>query len=230
MITVYGPCATADGATWWTDEVVHRAPGDRLIVEQHQRFGTLRADEFDRWQPAQIGVDIGHNDRPIGKVVFLERAEGGLSAVAVIDDLEARDLDASGQLKFSTQTATDRTTGSVQLRSVAIVKAVDAAAVGLGTVSWVDGDIRAGALRTIGIGQIPPLLARAEAWCKRYRPWDQPLEIVERQAVTAARAEVTHPDHPPVAPRSNSGHFKTIDGRRVEIFHSAPVGRVLSVR
>ena len=155
------------------DTVTHRA-GDRLQVEERRSYGTLRADQFDTRQPDSIPIDISHAGAALGEVIYLERHQN-LTAVAVLN-LEPEEITAFGPVKMSTTTATNRSNGSVQLRSIAVVKSADAAAVGLSPIQWISGDIRKGALNVLGIGQIPPVLKRAAEHVTRY---GEPLMICD---------------------------------------------------
>jgi hypothetical protein len=237
-VTAFGQIATPDGATMWIDTITHTAPDDRLIIEQRRRYGTLRADQFDRWQPRHVGVDVGHNSAELGQAIYLERTDGGLFAVAVLN-VDPDDLTAFGPAKLSTTTATDRDTGSVQLRSVAVVKPADAAAVGLGTLAWVPGDIRRGALDVIATQQIVPMLKRAADWCRQHRSADR-LEVVDRRPVPTPPAAHTVDQRrasrsldaaPDDMHCSNSGRWREVDGQMLEVEYGFPhPGSVLAVR
>lgn len=233
-VTVWGPIADDIGATMWVDTISHTGPGGRLIAEQRSRFAALPMTEFRTRQPTHIPLDLNHR-YDIGQVIHLERGARELFAVAVADDLQLEDLAAAGRLKFST--ATNGQPGDVQLRSLAIVPAADAASVGLGSLNTIPGDLRYGALDLLGIGQIPPILRRAQETC-RHRRYGDPLHIEEPN--WRSRVETTTEGVPlyegrmlPETPKPGDAVRRLVDDGRggqvwAEIEHRP--GRILSVR
>jgi hypothetical protein len=187
-------------------------------------------------QPVRIPVEVNHRTG-IGQVVYLERGERQLVAVGVVD-LEPGDLEAFGPVTFSTTTAHDRIDGGIELRSLAVVRAEDAASVGLGPVRWVPGDLRRGALRQVGLRQRPAILTRAEEWC-RTRRWGDPLAVVERRDLSVAQVTPDRgwepvafdSDGEPVAVRRYSRPLPDTPGNPVSpIEHSAHRGWIIAVR
>ena len=230
-VTIWGPIATEDGTTWWIDDIVHTAPGGQLLVERRNRFADLPAAEFSTVQPDHISVDLNHRGVELGQVVYLERDQT-LTAVAVLDDLEPDDLDSFGPCKLSTLTAHDRVTGDVELRSCAIVKAAEAAAVGLAPIQWIPGDIRRNALYHVPIGEIQPILRRAEQHCHRRGRYD-PLRIQRPppkiEHASGDGGELVLADGEPigvVAPEHRR-QYRVIDGQWAEL--EIRPARILSV-
>lgn len=210
-VTVWGPIADRDGITWWADDVAVARVDGRLIAERRHTFAALPSTDFDTVQPAHIDVDIGHSGTTVGEIVHLERDARALTAVAVLN-LDADDLDAYGQCRWSTLTAHDRSTGSVELRSLALVKPDEAASVGLATLRWIPGDIRRGALHQVPIGKIPALLRRAVDTDRR-RHYGDPLTIADQ-----VRPETRTTAATPVAAAVRAGEITVNADRRSRTF------------
>jgi hypothetical protein len=130
---------------------------DRL-GHHHDRLNVSPAANYLRHQPSRIPVDLEHRTAPLGEVVYLERANGNLHAVAVVN-FDVDELDAYGDCWWSAATHAHRTYGidrHLQLDSLAITKTP--ASIGLAPLRWLPGDVRDGTSRW---APIPELIARA---------------------------------------------------------------------
>jgi hypothetical protein len=121
--------------------------------------------------------------------VYLVQGERYLTAVAVLHHLEPGALEACGGLRFSTFTHHDRQRpDDVELRSVALVTAANAASVALPNIEWLPVDVRHGrsTLFKLPRNEVPDLLRRAHDYDRERRARD-PITICCRASSTCRR-------------------------------------------
>jgi hypothetical protein len=91
--------------------------------ELRRRAWATPAAEFRRTQPAEIPVDRGHDGRPVGRVVHLERTNAGIWAVAEVEDFisEPWDVVVGAEHVYWSPSVTFEPGGTdVELRSLAL--------------------------------------------------------------------------------------------------------------
>ena len=178
-------------------------------------------------------VDWGHDGKPIGQVAHLELDHGNLWAVAEIDVERCGGIAAdltSQSVYWSPASIDTRSAHGVDAELLALGLTPSPATNALPAVTLFAGDLER--VTRLASGRLLPRLVRAlEA--RRHRHRGEPLRILDLDAPPPSRDD--RGSREPrgdleLAPRSNSGRFITVEGRRVEVEHSAPVGRVLSVR
>ena len=158
----------------------------------------------------------------------------------MVDGVDDLLIPRNGPHYWSPELRYHRPGNDIKITELAIVD--DPATLGLGDpLELIPGDARAAAdwMRCRHRPALAALLTRAHE-ADRRRRLGAPITILDRVALQVERLpngawidgrgrhiDVTdgrgsHGTTAPSIPRSNSGHYKMVEGRMVEIFHSAP--------
>jgi hypothetical protein len=138
--TVVGAIGDRLGHTHWQQDHAVHGPGGRLSAYRTHEYVAEPMSEYAGQQPGHVSVDFDHDGHEVGHVTYLRRDAERLWAVAVLDDYDAGDLARLGPLKLSASTVRHRNRAApLELRSVSIIPAIDAAVVGLPPLEVIDG-------------------------------------------------------------------------------------------